>query len=51
MAEYNTSGSPDGSLSALVPVEEGAFKRLHLLQGQLIRNVQHTAALNPRAFR
>ncbi|KAI0062778.1 hypothetical protein BV25DRAFT_1855577 [Artomyces pyxidatus] len=44
-------GHPDGSLSALVPVDEAAFKRLHLLQGQLTRNIQHTAGLNPRAFR
>ncbi|KAA1478696.1 hypothetical protein DENSPDRAFT_845850 [Dentipellis sp. KUC8613] len=44
-------GSPDGSLSALVPVDESTFKRLHLLQGQLTRNVQHTAGLNPKAFR
>jgi len=45
------SGFTDGSLSALTPVDEGAFKRLHLLQGQLVRNVQHTAGLNPRAYR
>ncbi|KAI0264066.1 CPSF A subunit region-domain-containing protein [Russula aff. rugulosa BPL654] len=44
-------GHPDGSLTGLVPVDEGTFKRLHLLQGQLTRNVQHTAGLNPRAFR
>ena len=41
----------DGSLASLTPVEEGAFKRLHLLQGQLVRTVQHVAALNPKAFR
>ena len=44
-------GSPDGSLSSLTPVEESAFKRLQLLQGQLTRNIQHIAGLNPRAFR
>lgn len=27
------------------------FKRLQLLQGQLTRNVQHLAGLNPKAFR
>ena len=42
---------PDGSLSALVPVDEDSFKRLFLLQGQLARHMQHTAGLNPRAFR
>ncbi|KAF8119582.1 CPSF A subunit region-domain-containing protein [Boletus edulis] len=45
------TGFTDGSLSALTPVDEGAFKRLHLLQGQLVRNVQHVAGLNPRAYR
>src|SRR6266404_4103709 len=44
-------GHPDGSLTALVPVDEATFKRLHLLQGQITRNVQHAAGLNPRAFR
>ncbi|KAF5309321.1 hypothetical protein D9611_014402 [Ephemerocybe angulata] len=44
-------GATDGSLFSLTPVEEAAFKRLQLLQGQMTRNVQHTAALNPKAFR
>ncbi|KAF5380083.1 hypothetical protein D9615_006209 [Tricholomella constricta] len=45
------AGSTDGSLSCLTPVDEHAFKRLQLLQGQLTRNVQHFAGLNPKAFR
>ncbi|KZT18929.1 hypothetical protein NEOLEDRAFT_1142724 [Neolentinus lepideus HHB14362 ss-1] len=44
-------GCIDGSLVAIVPVEESSAKRLQLLQGQLTRNVQHVAALNPRTFR
>ncbi|KAH9849008.1 CPSF A subunit region-domain-containing protein [Lenzites betulinus] len=44
-------GSVDGSLNTLTYVDEAASKRLHLLQGQLIRTVQHVAALNPKAFR
>lgn len=44
-------GFTDGTLSALTPVDEGAFKRLHFLQGQLLRNVQHVAGLNPRVYR
>ncbi|KAF9008327.1 CPSF A subunit region-domain-containing protein [Cyathus striatus] len=44
-------GSTDGSLSALVTVDEQPFKRLQLLQGQLTRNIQHAAGLNPKAFR
>ncbi|GJJ10703.1 hypothetical protein Clacol_004930 [Clathrus columnatus] len=43
--------SIDGSLHVLLPVEEAVYKRLQLLQGQLTRNVQHIAGLNPRAFR
>ncbi|KAF9818061.1 hypothetical protein IEO21_03022 [Rhodonia placenta] len=45
------SGSTDGSLSTFTYVDEVASKRLHLLQGQLTRNVQHVAGLNPKAFR
>ena len=45
------SGAVDGSLTTLTYVDETAAKRLHLLQGQLIRTVQHVAALNPKAFR
>ncbi|KZT66632.1 hypothetical protein DAEQUDRAFT_714689 [Daedalea quercina L-15889] len=44
-------GSTDGSLSSFTYVDENSFKRLHLLQGQLTRNVQHVAGLNPKAFR
>ncbi|PCH44667.1 hypothetical protein WOLCODRAFT_77692 [Wolfiporia cocos MD-104 SS10] len=44
-------GSTDGSLVSFTYVEEAASKRLHLLQGQLTRNVQHVAGLNPKAFR
>jgi hypothetical protein len=50
-ADTLDKGSPDGSLASLTPVEEGAFKRLQLLQGQLTRNIQHVAGLNPKAFR
>ena len=41
----------DGSLSSLTYVDDAVSKRLHLLQGQLARNVQHVAGLNPKAFR
>ncbi|KAF8520929.1 CPSF A subunit region-domain-containing protein [Hysterangium stoloniferum] len=46
-----TGRSVDGSLHVLIPVEEPVYKRLQLLQGQLTRNIQHIAGLNPRAFR
>ena len=46
------SGAADGSMYALVPIDiEETAKRLQLLQGQLTRNMQHVAGLNPRAFR
>jgi cleavage and polyadenylation specificity factor subunit 1 len=46
-------GSVDRSLTSLTPVEETVAKILQLLQGQLTRNIQHVAGLNPRpkAFR
>ncbi|KIJ27345.1 hypothetical protein M422DRAFT_271489 [Sphaerobolus stellatus SS14] len=39
------TGSADGSLHVLIPVEESVYKRLQLLQGQLTRNVQHIAGI------
>ncbi|KAJ7481615.1 CPSF A subunit region-domain-containing protein [Mycena latifolia] len=44
-------GSTDGSLRCLTPVDEATAKRLQLLQGQLTRNIQHVAGLNPKALR
>ncbi|KAF7341963.1 Protein CFT1 [Mycena venus] len=44
-------GSTDGSLKSLTPVDEATAKRLQLLQGQLTRNIQHFAGLNPKALR
>jgi len=41
----------DGAIAAVKAVGDATFKRLSLLQGQLIRNVQHVAGLNPRAYR
>ncbi|KIY51579.1 hypothetical protein FISHEDRAFT_56503 [Fistulina hepatica ATCC 64428] len=44
-------GSTDGAVSCLTPVHEASFKRLGLLQGQLTRNIQQVAGLNPKAMR
>jgi cleavage and polyadenylation specificity factor subunit 1 len=44
-------GTSDGSLTTLVAVKNARFKRLQLVQAQLVRNAQHVAGLNPRAFR
>ncbi|KAK0527587.1 mRNA cleavage and polyadenylation factor subunit [Tilletia horrida] len=44
-------GKMNGSIETLIPVQEQVFKRLQVLQGQLVRNVQHMAGLNPRAYR
>lgn len=43
--------SMNGSIQRIQPVEEEIFNTLHLLQGQLVRTVQHFAGLNPRGFR
>ena len=45
-----TAGA-DGSLCEIIPIEDEIYKRLQLLQGQLSRNVQQVAGLNPKAFR
>jgi cleavage and polyadenylation specificity factor subunit 1 len=44
-------GASNGALFSLTPIDEAAGKRLQLLQGQLTRNIQHVAALNPKAQR
>ena len=44
-------GASNGALYSLTPIDEAAGKRLQLLQGQLTRNVQHVAALNPKTQR
>ncbi|KAG8954872.1 mRNA cleavage and polyadenylation factor subunit [Tulasnella sp. 424] len=41
----------DGAISILSPVDTPTFKRLSLLQGHLVRNVQHVGGLNPKSFR
>ncbi|KAL7421114.1 mRNA cleavage and polyadenylation factor subunit [Cryptotrichosporon argae] len=41
----------DGALTTVVSVKAARFKRLQLVQDQLVRNAQHVAGLNPRAFR
>lgn len=41
----------DGAITSVVAVKEARFKRLQLVQDQLVRNAQHVAGLNPRAFR
>ncbi|KAL5476911.1 CFT1 [Sanghuangporus weigelae] len=45
-------GMVDGSMYALTPINsDDSAKRLQFLQGQLTRNMQHVAGLNPRSFR
>ncbi|KAJ7583446.1 CPSF A subunit region-domain-containing protein [Mycena floridula] len=45
------TGGTNGSLASITPMDEQAGKRLQLLQGQLTRNIQHVAGLNPKAYR
>lgn len=44
-------GHTNGSISCLLPLDENIYKPLQLLQGALIRQIPHHAALNPRAHR
>lgn len=44
-------GMMNGAIEVLQPVDDEIFNTLHLLQGHLVRNVQHFAGLNPRGFR
>ena len=44
-------GLMNGAIQTLLPVSDDVFDVLHLLQVQLIRNVQHFAGLNPRGHR
>ncbi|KAH8830152.1 CPSF A subunit region-domain-containing protein [Flagelloscypha sp. PMI_526] len=44
-------GLTNGALSTLIPLDELTAKSLQLLYGQLARNVQHVAGLNPKANR
>ncbi|WVR09012.1 protein CFT1 [Kwoniella sp. DSM 27419] len=41
----------DGALTTLVSVKPARFKRLQLVSDQLVRNAQHLAGMNPRAYR
>lgn len=45
---YSTA---DGSITTLVAVKTARFKRLSLVQAQLIQYAPHVGGLNPRAFR
>jgi len=45
------TAAADGSLCEVIPIEDEIYKRLQLLQGQLSRNLQQVAGLNPKAFR
>lgn len=46
-----TLATADGAITTLVAVKTARFKRLQLVQDQLMRNAPHMAGLNPRAFR
>ena len=44
-------GSTNGSIHVVRPVKEQVYHPLQSLQNQLLRTIQHPAALNPRAYR
>ena len=43
--------SADGALGYVVPVEEGAFRRLGFLATKMVVGMPHVGGLNPRSFR
>ena len=43
--------SLDGSIGYVLPLSEKTFRRLQMLQNALNTHVQHTAGLNPKAYR
>ncbi len=40
-----------GAITSLTPSKQARYKRLQLLQGQLVRGVQHFGGLNPKGYR
>jgi hypothetical protein len=43
--------SRDGNLGFISAINERVYRRLNILQGQIINNEEQPAALNPRAHR
>jgi hypothetical protein len=43
--------SRDGNLGFISGIDERMYRRLNILQGQIINNEEQPAALNPRAHR
>lgn len=45
------SGSSEGGLQMVIPINERTFKRLHGIYSRLVKALEPPAGLNPRAFR
>jgi len=43
--------SRDGHLGFITAINERVYRRLNILQGQIINNEEQPAALNPRSYR
>ena len=43
--------SNEGNLGFISAIDERMYRRLNILQGQIINNEEQPAALNPRAYR
>ncbi|ODQ63227.1 hypothetical protein NADFUDRAFT_84410 [Nadsonia fulvescens var. elongata DSM 6958] len=48
---FALGGSFDGSLISVIPVSEGCYRRLYVIQQQIIDKEEHNASLNPRMYR
>ncbi|KAG0331722.1 Cleavage and polyadenylation specificity factor subunit 1 [Podila humilis] len=51
ISHLTVCGTLDGGLCMITPIPEKTSKRLALLTSQIVNGVQHTAGLNPRAYR
>jgi cleavage and polyadenylation specificity factor subunit 1 len=50
-AFFGLTTSRDGNLGFISAINERVYRRLNILQGQIINNEEQPAALNPRAYR
>lgn len=44
-------GTHTGSLAMVTPLPETCYRRLNIVQGQIINGEEHVAGLNPRGYR
>lgn len=45
------AGTATGSLAMITALPETSYRRLNIVQGQIVNGEEHTAGLNPRGYR